>query len=364
MTYQDKYIGKKIEEYEIREFIGKGGMGAVYKGFDTTLNRPVAIKILLESSLDNPDMVRRFEREAKVIAEINHPNIAQIYKIGKIDNVPYYVMEFIRGKSLADILQEKGRISGSKCIDYIIQTAKGLRAAANHNIIHRDIKPANIMITEDGTVKIVDFGIAKVFRDNTFKTTTGTIMGTPRYMSPEQGKGGNVDLRSDIYSLGATFYHIIAGISPFDSDNPVTLLMKHFSEPVKSIKQFNAEVPDKLCNVIYCMMEKSPSERYQDYTQLIITLENLYAKREEITSYIPVIEQEEETSLKQIKKRKLLLIGLAAIVLIFIISLFLSPKKPEQKTTPQGRTIYDDGSMSQTFNELQKFQKQVDKNDE
>ena len=346
MTNQDKYIGMKLDEYEVRELLGKGGMGAVYKGFDTALHRPVAIKILLDNALDNPDVVRRFEREARVIAEINHPNIAQIYKIGKIENVPYYVMEYIRGKSLADILSEKGRLCGSKCIDYMIQTAKGLRAAANHNIIHRDIKPANIMVTEDGTVKIVDFGIAKVVRDNTFKTTTGTIMGTPRYMSPEQGKGENVDLRSDIYSLGATFYHLISGIPPFDSDNPVTLLMKHFSEPVKSIKQFNSDVPDKLCNVIYCMMAKSPSERYQDYTHLIVTLENLYTSKEEITSYVPIIEQEENISPKLNKKKKLLLIGLAVIVLIFIFSLFFTPKNPDQKTNPQNKSIYADGSLS------------------
>jgi len=188
-------------------------------------------------------------------------------------------------------------------------------------------------------------------------------MGTPRYMSPEQGKGENVDLRSDIYSSGATFYHLISGIPPFDSDNPVTLLMKHFSEPVKSIKQFNSDVPDKLCNVIYCMMAKSPSERYQDYTHLIVTLENLYTSKEEITSYVPIIEQEENISPKLNKKKKLLLIGLAVIVLIFIFSLFFTPKNPDKKTNPQNKSIYADGSLSQTFNDLQKFQKQADKDE-
>ena len=153
-------------------------------------------------------------------------------------------MEYIKGKSLSQMLAERGRLAGASCVRHIIEVAKGLQAAAECNIIHRDIKPANIMITDSGMVKLVDFGIAKAVGDDAFKTSTGQIMGPPTYMSPEQGKGRPVDHRSDIYALGATFFHLVTGQPPFQADNALTLMLKHFTEPAPEIKPLNPTVPD------------------------------------------------------------------------------------------------------------------------
>ncbi len=239
------YIGQTVDGYVIEDLLGQGGMASVYRGLDTSLGRSVAIKILPADALGDEDLVKRFEREAHLIAQVNHPNIAQVYRIGMIGNCPYYAMEHIDGYSLADLLLERDRLTPMQAINYMIQTAKGLKAAAERQIIHRDIKPANIMLTRDGTIKIVDFGIAKAHRDETYKTMAGHILGTPRYMSPEQGRGLPVDFRSDMYSLGATFYHMLAGVPPFDSDNPITLVLKHAKDPVQAIEQFNDRITER-----------------------------------------------------------------------------------------------------------------------
>ena len=335
MPDQDPYVGRKIDEYQIESLLGKGGMGAVYKGQDTTLRRPIALKILAPGLAEDPEAIKRFEREARIIAEINHPNIAQVYRIGKVD-LPYYVMEYIEGKSLQQILAEEGRLTGSRSVKIILDAARGLKAAAERNIIHRDIKPANIMVTESGAVKVVDFGIAKAFSDDTFKTATGLLLGTPRYMSPEQGRGAAVDLRADIYSLGATFYHMVTGVPPFDSDNPITLIQKHVTEPVRSIAELNPNVPEKICNIIYTMLAKAPSDRIQDYAQLILGLEAASGHSATLFTYIPQAQLVKPVDPADQRRARKILIGAAVAVVVLVVlgALFRGGPDKSKEETP------------------------------
>jgi serine/threonine protein kinase len=326
---KDKYLGQILDGYEIAEKIGQGGMGAVYRAADKSLNRQVAIKILPEDALNDGEAVNRFEREAKVLAELNHPNIAQVYRIGRMDGVPFYVMEHIQGRSLAQMLAERGRLAGPSCVRYIVEVAKGLQAAARRGIIHRDIKPANIMITDGGMVKLVDFGIAKAVGDDAFKTSTGQIMGTPTYMSPEQGKGRPVDHRSDIYSLGATFYHLVTGRPPFEADNPLTMMMKHFTEPAPDIKPLNPSVPDSLCNIIYGMMEKNPAERTDDYAQIIVALENACGGEGDRIASCEYASPPGRLLRKMTRGHKLLAAAAAALVLLMAGLTLLRPSGGE-----------------------------------
>jgi eukaryotic-like serine/threonine-protein kinase len=361
MSTEDPYIGRKIEDYKIETLLGKGGMGSVYKGEDTVLRRPVALKVLAAGLSEDTDAIKRFEREARILAEVAHPNIAQVYRIGKVDGVPYYVMEFIDGKSLQQILAEEKRLTGSRSVKIILDAARGLKAAAERNIIHRDIKPANIMISADGNVKIVDFGIAKAFSDDTFKTATGLLLGTPRYMSPEQGRGATVDLRADIYSLGATFYHMVTGVPPFDSDNPITLIQKHITDPVRSISEYNPNVPEKICNLIYAMLAKSPGDRVQDYSQLIISLENATGHATTLFTYIPQAEQKPVDAEDQRKARRIWLIAAAIAAVLLIGFLIGKGGRTEIKKVPvfigpseSRKAIHEGVNAIREYQELQK----------
>ena len=262
---------QQIGPYIIQGFIARGGMGEVLLAQDPHLNRQVAIKRLFPSLLEDEDAVERFFREARATAMISHPNIAGIYFVGADeDGIPFLAMEYVRGKTLHEIIRNRIRAPYSTICDWIIQASQGLEAASRLDIIHRDLKPANIMISEGGILKIVDFGLAKIFRDiDTHKTLTGMVMGTPHYMSPEQGQARSIDHRADIYSLGATFYHLLCGRPPFDGSAMMDIMMKHLNTPLVPVYSINPDVPLPLCDLIGKMMAKNPSERHQEYDDLI-----------------------------------------------------------------------------------------------
>lgn len=250
--------------------LARGGMGEVLLGIDATLRRPVAIKRIGKVLLDDPDVRERFKREARAAAAVSHANIAGIYFVGADDDgLPYLAMEFVDGKTLGQLLRERKPVAASMVCDWMIQACEGLQAAFKAEIIHRDLKPANLMIAHDGVLKIVDFGLAKIFRENTHKTQTGMVVGTPQYMSPEQGQGRALDHRSDMYSLGATFYHFLSGRPPFDGNSMIDVMMKHVTAPLVPLYSINPQVPLPLCDVIHRMMSKNPAERPQDYEELI-----------------------------------------------------------------------------------------------
>lgn len=286
----DPLIGKNLDGYRVLELLGQGGMGAVYLGEDTTTGRRVAIKTMIRGLREDPDIQRRFEREGKLAAEVDHPNIARVMRTGAAEDVRFIVMEYIDGKPLGDALAEKGRIAGSRCIDYIRQAARGLQAAHRAGVIHRDVKPDNLMLTADGIVKIVDFGLAKSDKGDSFKTATGAVMGTAHYISPEQASGMGVDHRSDIYSLGATFYHLLTGHTPFGGETSFAIIQKHIAEPVRDIHVWNPNVPDNVCQIVYRMMEKHPDKRFQTYGHLIDSLDDAIEGRVSSTFTMQVVD--------------------------------------------------------------------------
>ncbi|MCJ7690803.1 MAG: protein kinase, partial [Clostridiaceae bacterium] len=243
-------IGRILgSRYELLEKIGEGGMAIVYKAKCRLLNRFVAVKILKEEFSNNIEFMEKFKREAASVASLSSNNIVNIYDVGHEGDVNYIVMEYIKGKTLKQIILQNGSMDSNLVIDYGMQIAKALECAHKNNIIHRDIKPHNILITEDGTVKVTDFGIAKAASSVTM-TNTSTVMGSAHYFSPEQAKGSFVDFRTDIYSFGIVLYEMTTGRVPYDAESPVSVALKHIQEPVIPPKNINDRIPSNLNKLI------------------------------------------------------------------------------------------------------------------
>jgi tetratricopeptide (TPR) repeat protein len=267
--------GSVIPGYSILARLGRGGMGAVFKAIQLSMNRLVALKILPVTLAKDKTYIRRFLREARSAAQMNHPNLTRVYDVGSYRGVFYFSMEFVEGATLYDLIQSEGGIDVETATDIVLQAARGLRHAHSHSIVHRDIKPENIMIATDGTVKVTDMGLAK--RMDTADhdiTVTGQVIGTPCYMSPEQITSPKfVDERSDVYSLGATFFHMVAGRRPFMGDNSAHTMLKVVGEdPVWP----RGGIPVAVLRVIKKMMAKDPARRYQSMDELVDEL--LYVK--------------------------------------------------------------------------------------
>ncbi len=266
---------RRVGRFAIDYLLGRGGMGEVYKAWDPLNNRTVALKVLDIRGYENPDTLRRFQRESEAALVLDHTNIARFYGAEKDDlDQPVIAMEYIKGRGLDVVMDEEPDMPFSLLVDFVIQTARGLENAFRRSIIHRDIKPGNLLIDDDWHLKIIDFGLAKSMWDNSSLTSSGLVVGTPRYISPEQGMGRNVDHRSDIYSLGATFYELMTGQTPYEGDTPLAIMMKHISAPLVPPYLVNPKVPADISEVILKMMEKDPDHRYQDYEPLIRDLES------------------------------------------------------------------------------------------
>lgn len=270
-------IGEVLgNRYELIEKIGEGGMAIVYKARDNKLSRLVAVKILKVEFANNKDISDKFKKEATAVANFSDANIVNVLDVGHEEegNIDYFVMEYVDGKTLKDLIVENGKLNYTVAISIAIQIAKALECAHRNNIIHRDVKPQNILVTENGLVKVTDFGIAKSSTSATITNTT-TIMGSAHYLSPEQAKGTFIDLRSDIYSLGIVLYEMVTGILPFDGESPVTIALKHIqSEPIEP-KKHNAPIPDSLNNLIMKAISKESINRYQNCRELINDLQKI-----------------------------------------------------------------------------------------
>ena len=260
--------------YELLEQIGEGGMSIVYKARCNKLNRFVAVKILKNEFADNEEIVKKFKIEATAIATLSHSNIVNVLDVGSQDNMNYIVMEYVSGKTLKDVIKEFGPINCETSITVSIQIAKALECAHKNGIIHRDVKPQNILVTEDGIVKVTDFGIAKSTASTTLTNTT-TIMGSAHYFSPEQAKGTIVDTRTDLYSLGVVIYEMITGKLPFEADSPVTIALKHIQEDAVPPKIINSKVPQSLNDLVLKLIEKEPKDRYQNAVDVINDLQKI-----------------------------------------------------------------------------------------
>lgn len=263
----------KIGHYTIVSELGRGGMGVVYKAHEESLNRYVAIKVLGEQLSGDPSFVTRFVREAQAAAALSHPNIIQIFFIGEDNGRHYFVMEYVKGKSLLAMVKEEGKIDNPRATQYMLQATNGLAAAHDRGFLHRDIKPANLLVDESGLLKIADFGLALPQDAATRLTATGMLVGTPGYLSPEQCMAQPVDQRTDIYSLGVTFYEILSGRMPFQADSPLALLRKILHEEPPDITTLNKAVDEKTRGIVHRMIAKDRDQRYQSCHELVADLE-------------------------------------------------------------------------------------------
>lgn len=261
--------------YELFERIGEGGMSVVYKAKDKLLNRFVAIKILKPQFISDHKFIDSFRRESQAAASMSHPNIVNIYDVGREGNIHYIVMELIEGKTLSDYIKAQGAMSYPKVIALSKQIAAALSFAHKNHIIHRDVKPHNVMIAPNGTAKITDFGIAKAVNAATIVDNTEGIIGSVHYFSPEQARGGYVDEKSDIYSLGIVMYEMLTGRVPFDGDNPVNIALMHINGEMVSPSKLVTGVPPALEHIILKCTDKYPVNRYASAEELIEALNNL-----------------------------------------------------------------------------------------
>lgn len=265
-------LPKKFGHYKVDSEIGRGGMAVVYKCWEEALNRFVAIKVLSSHLAQDKDIKKRFFREAKSMAAISHPNIINVHYIGEEKGQPFFVMEYINGKSLSELFSNNRVLHIEHAKNILYQSCEGLLAAHDSGLIHRDIKPGNLMIANNGFVKLLDFGIAQSTKFNTNLTKTDEIVGTPGYLSPEICVGENVDKRSDIYSLGIVFYQMLAGDVPFDTSTPYKLLKDIVESNISNIQNFNKKIDKKSTNILSKMISKNPEDRYQNCQEILDAL--------------------------------------------------------------------------------------------
>ena len=260
--------GQKINDrYEVIKSIGEGGMANVYLGYDTILDRNVAIKVLRGDLANDEKFVRRFQREALSASSLAHPNIVEMYDVGEDDGTYYIVMEYVDGKTLKQLLKKRGTLTLSEAIDIMSQLTDGMAHAHDSYIIHRDLKPQNIMIKDDGQIKITDFGIAMAL-NATQLTQTNSVMGSVHYLPPEQASGKGCTIKSDIYSMGIIFYELLSGSLPFRGDNAVEIALKHMREPLPDLRESNPAIPQSIVNIIKRATAKNAKNRYDSAREM------------------------------------------------------------------------------------------------
>ena len=254
-------IGRSLGPYRILELIGRGGMAAIYKAYQPATDRVVAVKVLLETRADDPEVVRRFEHEARIIAGLEHRNIVPVYDFGKQDELLYLVMRYMRAGTLSDVLR-RSRLLPADAAGILTDIAAALDYAHNLSIVHRDIKPNNILVDAEAHAYLTDFGLAKVLGDSLELTRSGASMGTPAYMAPEQVAGGEVSRRTDIYSLGVTLYEMLTGAVPFIADSPMAVAMMQLRETQRPARELSPWIPAEVDAVVERAMAKLPDDRY------------------------------------------------------------------------------------------------------
>jgi serine/threonine-protein kinase len=252
------------DRYEIGKRIGRGGMAEIFQARDILLDRPVAMKVLFPEFATDPAFVERFRREAQAAANLNHPNIVAVYDWGKVNNTYYIAMEYVNGRTLADILKQSGTLTPMQVCDVMSEVASALISAHQNGVIHRDIKPGNILVSTTGQIKVADFGIARALGAGVEQglTQTGAVMGTATYFSPEQAQGVSTDQRSDIYSLGVVMYEMLSGVPPFTGENAVAIAYKQVHERAMPLDQRLTSAPPEVAAIVAKCMEKSPDDRY------------------------------------------------------------------------------------------------------
>ncbi len=322
----ENLIGQSLGRYHILEQLGEGGMAVVYKAYDTRLERNVAIKIIMPYRQHTEKFLQRFQREARALAKLSHPNILKIFDYGEHDDTPYLVMEYIQGGTLSQKLTGKP-MDWQTSARLLAQVARALESAHQQSIIHRDVKPANILISNDRELLLSDFGIAKLIagdEETVDLTGSGVGIGTPQYMAPEQGFGSS-DERSDVYSLGVIYYEMVTGHKPFEADTPMAIMLKKNTEPLPRPTQYNKALPEYVENVLIKSLARDPNHRYVDMGTFARALENL-ASQNSTEDETPNLGNEfentktaEQTVPEKTSKKYLLRSGIGCIALFFFI---------------------------------------------
>ena len=294
------------DRYEIIKSIGEGGMANVYLAMDTFLDRKVAVKVLRGDLSTDEKFIRRFQREAYNASALSHPNIVEMYDVGEDNGTYYIVMEYIEGRTLKQLLKKRGNLTTPEVVDIMLQLTDGIAYAHDKYIIHRDLKPQNIMISDDGKIKITDFGIA-VALNSTQLTQTNSVMGSVHYLPPEQASGKGATTKSDIYSMGIMLFELLTGKLPFKGENAVEIALKHMKDDIPSVKKLNSNVPQSLENIVLKATAKNPKNRYDDvkemYEDLKVCLNDENVNQEPYVYKYPEHEvDEKEPSLKEVKE--------------------------------------------------------------
>jgi eukaryotic-like serine/threonine-protein kinase len=348
-------VGEKIaERYEVEELVGHGGMSSVYKAQDTLLERHVALKILHEQYSADDDFVERFKREARSVAQLQHPNIVTVIDRGEEDGCQYIVFEYIDGENLKERVVREGRLDVREALEIAVEVAHGLAFAHEQGLIHRDVKPQNILLNGDGRAKVTDFGIARSL-DVDGMTQTGTVLGTSNYIAPEQASGQRVDAHSDVYALGAVLYELLAGEVPFAGESFVAVAMKHMHEPAPNLLDVRGDVPLRVAAAVDRALEKDPEQRFPTMDAFAAELEACLAELDEpdddATIVIPSARRAAPKRRKQVSRWPIV-IGLLALLAIaaIVIGLFAirgsgnnsaAPPPASKRISVAGVTSYD-----------------------
>ncbi|GEM_PF-4433429 len=332
--------------YLVVSKIGEGGMGLVYEGFDSTLKRRVAIKVVNEAVRADPSLMRRFKHEAQSAASIDHPNVTKIFFTGQQGDTPFFAMELLLGKPLDRIVAERGQVQPSEALAICIQVARGLRAAHKKGVVHRDIKPSNIIVDEEGFAKITDFGLARELSDDPSATATGCILGTPTYMSPEQAEGRGVDHRTDIYSLGVTLFELVDGRAPFEGSSPVDILLQKSEGPPPKLANVGVRIAAAIDPLIAKMVNSDPEARFGDYDTLLTAMEDarraVGGGRTEATIPVPQVRAAAARArgfrLARLHWIRIGLVAFGAIVISLVLRWALRDR-PVQPAPPKGPVV-------------------------
>ncbi|MCH2131312.1 MAG: serine/threonine protein kinase [Pirellulaceae bacterium] len=274
--------GRQFGDYQVLRRLGAGAMAEVYLARQRSLGRQVAVKVLRSSLSGDENYVQRFYNEARAAASLVHANIVQIHEVGRIDGTHFIAQEYVRGQNLGQYLQRHGPLSVPFAVTILRQACAALQVASEHSIVHRDIKPENIMLSVKGEVKVADFGLARRQNANVNLTQVGVTMGTPLYMSPEQVHGNSLDSRSDIYSLGVTFFHMLTGAPPFEGDSPLNVAIQHVQNEPPDIANIRRDLPAELSQLIHRTLAKSPDDRFQTPEELSQALRVLHGDSTEV----------------------------------------------------------------------------------
>lgn len=265
--------GTTLGDFQVERLLGRGGMGEVYLATQVSLNRPVALKVLRPEVLAKPGYLDRFMAEAITVAKLNHPSIVHVYAMDEIEGIHFIAMEYVEGTNLREYVRRRGALDLPQALAIMKQTGQAIGAAGEAGLIHRDVKPENILIARRGRVKVADFGLCRQMDDEASQMTqVGTTMGTPAYMSPEQAQGHPLDHRSDLYSLGATFYYMLAGVPPFRADSPVALALKQVREIPSSLLTHRPDLPLEFDRLVMKLMAKNPADRFQSAAEMLAEL--------------------------------------------------------------------------------------------